>query len=308
MGECSECGEKSMSFTCRYCGKSFCSEHRLPENHDCEGLSESQKESGEEHEEWFEEKFSKKKDKQEKEDSRIGKPARYKTHRESITKDILNTVKSNATLAVVGITVLAYVIQMTVSQDQFFNLLVLNPEPSELIARPWSVLTVMLLHAAPFHLFANMLTFYFFASPLERLIGARKMLEIYIISGLLASLSYVGFYNLLTMIHGSPTTAGLAVGASGGVVSLVGVIAKLYPNADVLLFFVVPMKIKTAVYAFGVFESFNLLMKLAGYQLPIIGNFASSAHLAGLITGLYFGNKLKEKYQRNSGVFNPLEV
>ncbi|MFO7794191.1 MAG: rhomboid family intramembrane serine protease, partial [Candidatus Nanohaloarchaea archaeon] len=307
-GECSECGEKSMSFTCRYCGKSFCSEHRLPENHDCQGLEESQKESSEEHEEWFEDKFSKKKDKNEGKDSPVGKPAKYKTHRESITKDILNTVKSNATLAVVGITVLAYIIQVSLAQEQFFNVLVLNPELSEILARPWSVLTVMLLHAAPFHLFANMLTFYFFASPLERLIGAKKMLKIYIISGLLASLSYVGFYNLLAFIHGSPEVAGLAVGASGGVVALVGVIAKLYPNADVLLFFVVPMKIKTAVYAFGVFESFNLLMKLAGYQLPIIGNFASSAHLAGLITGLYFGNKLQKKYKRNSGVFNPLEV
>ncbi len=307
MGSCSECGEKSMSFTCRYCGKSFCSEHRLPENHNCDGLEESIEQDKEKNEEWFEDKFSKKKDK-EKKDSRIGKPAKYKTHRESITRDILNTVRSNATLAVVGITVLAYIIQISLAQEQFFNVLVLNPEISEILARPWSVLTVMLLHAAPFHLFANMLTFYFFASPLERLIGAKKMLEIYIISGLIASLSYVGFYNLLSFIHGSPSAAGLAVGASGGVVALVGVIARLYPDADVLLFFVLPMKIKTAVYAFGIFETFNLLTKLFGYQLPLIGNFASSAHLAGLLTGLYFGNKLKEKYQRNTGVFNPLEV
>ena len=297
-----------MSFSCRYCGKSFCSEHRLPENHDCTGLKESQKETGKEHEEWFEDKFSTKKDKDNSKDSVVGKPAKYKTHRDSLSKDLVNTLKSNATLAVVGITVLAYIIQVSVAQEQFFDILVLNPEISELILRPWSLLTVMLLHAAPFHIFANMLTFYFFASPLERLIGATKMLKIYLISGLLASLSYVGFYNLLAFIHGSPEVAGLAVGASGGVVALVGVIAMLYPKADVLLFFILPMKIKTAVYAFGIFETFNLLMKLAGYQLPIIGNFASSAHLAGLLVGLYFGKKLQKRYKRNSGVFNPLEV
>jgi len=297
-----------MSFSCRYCGKSFCSEHRLPENHDCTGLQESQKETGKEHEEWFEDKFSTKKDKDNSKDSVIGKPAKYKPHRDSLSKDLVNTLKSNATLAVVGITVLAYIIQVSVAQEQFFDILVLNPEISELILRPWSLLTVMLLHAAPFHIFANMLTFYFFASPLERLIGAKKMLKIYLISGLLASISYVGFYNLLKLIHGDPAAAGLAVGASGGVVALVGVIAMLYPKADVLLFFILPMKIKTAVYAFGIFETFNLLMKLAGYQLPIIGNFASSAHLAGLLVGLYFGKKLQKRYKRNSGVFNPLEV
>ena len=304
MGECSECGEKSMSFSCRYCGEKFCSEHRLPENHDCEGL---EGETPEEHEEWFEEKFSDKKDK-ENTSSNIGTPAVYKTHRQSLSRDILNTLTSNTTLAVVGLTVLTYMIQVSLPDQQFFDILVLNPELSELLLRPWSLLTVMLLHAAPFHLFANMITFYFFASPLERLIGAKEMLKIYLIAGLAASIGYVLFYNLLSIIHGDPAVAGLAVGASGGVIALVGVIARLYPNADILLFFIIPMKIKTAVYAFGIFEVFNMSMKLIGIQLPVIGMLASSAHLTGLLVGLYFGKKLQDRYKRNTGVFNPLEV
>jgi len=37
---CSKCGDKfsSTPYECNYCGKTFCSEHRLPENHGCEGL------------------------------------------------------------------------------------------------------------------------------------------------------------------------------------------------------------------------------------------------------------------------------
>ncbi|MDY6774237.1 MAG: AN1-type zinc finger protein, partial [Candidatus Nanohaloarchaea archaeon] len=39
MPECSECGETvSMPFRCKFCEESFCSKHRLPENHECEGL------------------------------------------------------------------------------------------------------------------------------------------------------------------------------------------------------------------------------------------------------------------------------
>ena len=37
--KCWICGKQEpMMFTCRHCGKTFCSDHRLPERHACEGL------------------------------------------------------------------------------------------------------------------------------------------------------------------------------------------------------------------------------------------------------------------------------
>ena len=39
MGQCQLCKKKvEMPFTCSYCGQTFCSEHRLPENHQCPAL------------------------------------------------------------------------------------------------------------------------------------------------------------------------------------------------------------------------------------------------------------------------------
>lgn len=293
-----------MSFTCRYCGEKYCSEHRLPEKHDCKGLESGKKEK------WFDDKFSEKKEKS-SENSRkektSGKPMQYRKHRKSLSKDILQTLGGNYTLGIIAFTVLSYLLQMSLGQG-YFDFFVLNPEISQLIQRPWSLLSVMILHGGAFHLFANMITFYFFGTPLERVIGGKEMLKIYLISGLVASIAYVGFYNLLIGIHGTPQTAGLAVGASGAVVAMVGIIAMLYPDAEVLLYFIIPMKIKTAVYAFGALETFNLLAKLGGVQLPIIGNFASSAHLAGLAIGLWYGRRLQKKYKSNTGVFNPLGV
>lgn len=305
MGQCSKCGEKSMDFTCRYCGEKFCSEHRLPENHDCEGLEESQKESSEEHEEWFEEKFS---DKKEKKETVEGKPAVYKTHRQSLTKDLLKTLTGSLTLLIIGLTTVSYIFQLSVTGYQ--ELLILDTNIDELLLRPWSLLTVALLHGPPFHIFANMLTFYFFATPLERMVGGLKMLKIYIISALAGSIAMVGFHNLMRFLHGDASMAGLVVGASAGVIGIVGVIAKLYPDADVLLFFIIPMKIKTAVYGFAAFEAVNIVLTITGLQIWIfpIEFFASAGHIAGLITGLYFGKKLQDKYKRNKGVFNPLEV
>lgn len=312
MAECSECGEKSMSFTCRYCGEKFCSEHRLPEKHECEGL---EGESPEEHEEWFEDKFSEKKSgsgkssKQSSGQDKIeGRPAQYKTHKKSIFKDLFNTVTGSVTLAVIGITFLSYIFQLSVPGYQEF--LILDTHLSELIRRPWSLLTVVLLHSPVLwlHIVGNMITFYFFATPLERLLGGKKMLKIYISSALIASIGMVVFHNVMRFLHGDASMAGLVVGASGGVIALVAVVSKLFPEADVLLFFIIPMKIKTAVYGFGAFEVINITVTLLGIEwwiLPI-EFFASAGHLAGLLAGLYYGEKLKDKYNRNRGQFNPL--
>ena len=39
MTSCAVCGKQErMPFKCKFCGNTYCSEHRLPENHDCVGL------------------------------------------------------------------------------------------------------------------------------------------------------------------------------------------------------------------------------------------------------------------------------
>jgi membrane associated rhomboid family serine protease len=313
MGECSKCGKKAMTFTCRYCGNKFCSEHRLPENHDCEGLDEKVEEEKQEAEEqWFQEKESK-----DEQEERTVTASTRKSH-PSLVESALNTLKSSYTLAIISITSLAFVLQYIV--PGFANLLILDPAASSVLYRPWSLLTVMLLHGGLFHLLANMITFYFFGTPVEKTVGGRELLKLYIGSGIIASLGFIGFRNLLYYIYGSTIpaksllgiqfasmeTLGIAVGASGAVVAFVGAVAMLYPEAEVLLYFVIPMKIKTAVYAFGGMEAFNLIAKLLGYSIPVIGNFASSAHLAGLLIGLWYGKKLRDKHRQQSAVFNPL--
>ncbi len=38
-GRCNQCGMSALlGFTCSYCGGYFCTDHRLPEKHNCEGL------------------------------------------------------------------------------------------------------------------------------------------------------------------------------------------------------------------------------------------------------------------------------
>jgi membrane associated rhomboid family serine protease len=66
------------------------------------------------------------------------------------------------------------------------------------------------------------------------------------------------------------------------------------------------MKLKTGLYLFAALEGFNMLAKSAGIVLPVIGGFASSAHMAGLIVGYWYGKKLRDKYQSRLSVFDLL--
>ena len=315
MGDCSKCGKKAMTFTCRYCGEKFCAEHRLPENHDCGGLEEEiEKEKEQSEEKWFEDKESK----DEQETRTVN--ASTRRSKPGLGESIINSLKSNYTLAIISVTVFAFFLQIMLPESLVVNFFALSPAINHVLYRPWTIVTVMLLHGGLFHLLANMITFYFFGTPVEKAVGGRELLKLYIGAGVVASLGFIGFRNLLYSIYGaeiaakslfgmqfaSMNTLGLAVGASGAVVAFVGAVAMLYPEAEVLLYFVIPMKIKTAVYAFGGLEAFNLAAKLMGYSLPVIGNFASSAHLAGLLIGLWYGRKLRDKQRRRTSVFNPL--
>ncbi|MFB6180745.1 MAG: rhomboid family intramembrane serine protease [Candidatus Nanohalobium sp.] len=310
MGECSKCGDKAMTFTCRYCGDKFCSEHRLPENHDCKGLEEGVEEEKEEKKKWFEEKESK-----EKQEERTVTASRRRS-KPGILQTVWNTLKSNITYTIIAVTVLSFLLQQV---PGFTELFLLSAEAEAVLYRPWTLLTTMLLHGGLLHLAANMITFYFFGTPVEKVAGRHEVLKLYLGAGAASSLAHVAFRNLLRFIHGAempvinflgmqmggvPTMLP-AVGASGAVFAFVGAVAMLYPRTEVLLYFIIPMRIKSAVQAFAGFAAINLLLKLAGIQLPVIGMFASSAHLAGLAVGLWYGKKLREKYRQQTGLFNP---
>lgn len=304
MAECSKCGKKEMTFKCRYCGEKFCSEHRLPENHDCEDLDSAKSRSGSS-DKWFEEKDTSTRTERKPEPRQ--KP--------SVFDDMLRTLRGSATLTIIGITILSFVLQIF---PGYTDLLSLSPALTQqavnesanvlsgtLWSKPWSLFTVMIVHGGFFHIFANMVTFYFFGSVLEKKIGNRELLKFYLVSGLVSSIGYVLFRNAAYLIHGpvlnSFPTLSPAVGASGAVVAVFAAVAVLYPDAEVLLYFFIPMKIRTALYLFAGFETFNLATNLMGIALPIIGNFASSAHLTGLICGVYFGRKLRQRFKTKPG-------
>ena len=158
---------------------------------------------------------------------------------------------------------------------------ILGIAPLTFTEQPWTIVTSMFVHANFWHLFANMITFYFFGRYLSGLIGERKFLIVYFGGGILGS--------VLFLLLAAPFS--IAVGASGAVFALGGTLAVMRPKTPVLVFPIpAPIPLWTAVI--GGFVILTLLS--VSRLLPI----AWEAHLGGLVFGLVAGYffRRKERY------------
>jgi membrane associated rhomboid family serine protease len=150
----------------------------------------------------------------------------------------------------------------------------------------WTFLTSMFMHGGIFHLFVNMLSLFFVGGLLEKILGKRRYFWSYLISGLFAGVLFV----LLSFIFPADYSS-FAVGASGAIFGLVGVLLFLTPNLRVYMMFVpIPIKLKYAAPGLLVLL---WLISIAG-NIPI-GN---TAHLGGLLAGLGYGLFLRLKFPK----------
>ena len=150
-----------------------------------------------------------------------------------------------------------------------YNYLALNPD--YVMQRPWTLITHMFVHADFNHLFWNMLFLFFFGMELERRVGEKKFLQIYIFSGIVAALGQM-------MI-----SSGSMVGASGALFGVMGCLAIIAPEIRILLFFVIPVSIRGAVVLFALIDFLTL---------GSADNIAHMAHIVGLLVGLAYGQAM----------------
>lgn len=153
----------------------------------------------------------------------------------------------------------------------------------------WTFLTSMFMHAGFAHLFVNMVSLMFIGNFVEKLIGQKRFLGLYFAGGLFAGL----FFVLVAFVTGTDLNV-YAVGASGAIFALGGLLAVLTPRLPVLVFFVIPMPMWAAM----AFLMLALWALSIGAGIPI-GNVA---HLGGLIIGISYGFYLRVKYPNRTAM------
>ncbi len=157
----------------------------------------------------------------------------------------------------------------------------------------WRIVTSDYLHWGIWHIFLNMLGLHFLGRPLEQLWGPRKFFGVYTVAGIIASLFYMAL-NLAGWLPSGP-----AAGASGCVLALLGAGAVLFPRAELLIYGIFPVKMRTAAIVLSAAYAFNIFQKG--------GNAGGDAcHLAGLAFGVWWslqGDAWWFRWRRN--VRNP---
>lgn len=158
---------------------------------------------------------------------------------------------------------------------------------------PWQVLTYGFLHGGLGHLFFNMLALWLFGVGLERTWGSRKFAFYYF-----ACLIGSGLIQLAVITFFDPTPVP-TVGASGAVFGILLAFGMMFPETEIYLYFLFPIKAKYFVALYGAFELWSALSRPGS---PI----AHFAHLGGMFVGvlliLYWRGKLPIKPGRRSYV------
>ena len=152
----------------------------------------------------------------------------------------------------------------------------------------WTFLTSMFMHGGFFHLFVNMFSLAFVGNFIERILGRKRFVLVYLLSGLFAGIVFV-----LSSFFLSSDFNAYAVGASGALFGLIGVLMLITPNLPVYVMFIpIPIKIK---YAAPGMLILLWLISIAG-NIPV-GN---TAHFGGFVFGLIYGIYLRKKYKNKT--------
>ena len=136
----------------------------------------------------------------------------------------------------------------------------------------WQPFTYIFLHGGPFHLLFNLLVLWMFGCELERVWGKRFFLKYFFLCGAGAGV----FVALLTSSSPIPT-----IGASGALYGVLLAYGLLFPNRQILLWFVLPIRAKHFVLFIGAVAFYSTL------TLPGSG-ISHLAHLSGLLIGYIY--------------------
>jgi len=136
----------------------------------------------------------------------------------------------------------------------------------------WRFVSGIFLHGSVGHLLYNMFALGLFGFMLEKLIGSKRFLLVFLVSGIVANMISVNFYSS-------------SLGASGAIMGIIGALALIKPMMMVWAFGVImPMFIAAILWVIG---------DVIGIFIPDgVGNIA---HLSGVGVGVIMGIFLRGK-------------
>ena len=187
------------------------------------------------------------------------------------------------TVALIIVNAIVFVFELLVSghshslfiEDHYFALSVEGLERGFV----WQLLTFQFMHAGLWHLVFNCWAIYVFGRAIEEMIGWKKILILFLSSGVVG-----GIFQVLVALLWPGLFGGPVVGASAGGFGLIAAFAVLFPERELmlLLFFILPIRLSAKTLLM-----LSAVLALAGIVFPI-DHVANAAHLGGMLAGVVF--------------------
>ncbi len=140
----------------------------------------------------------------------------------------------------------------------------------------WQLVTYLFLHSlgSPGHILFNMLGLWMFGAPIEETWGTRRFLQYYFLCGVGAGICVVA----AALAFGGASQP--TIGASGAIYGLLLAFGMLFPEQEILIMFLFPIKAKYMVMIFG-----GIAFVFSFQRGSTISNLA---HLGGMIFGFVY--------------------
>lgn len=151
------------------------------------------------------------------------------------------------------------------------------------LLKPWTLVTYFFSHEGFFHILFNMLFFYWFGRIIYEFLGNNKLINLYVLGGLMGGLLFILIYNLIPF-YSNQVEKSILIGASAGVFAVVVGAATYMPNYTLFLLFLGPVKIKYIAIFYVLLSFFNIDGSNAGGEL---------AHLGGAVIGYFYIYQLR---------------
>ncbi len=184
----------------------------------------------------------------------------------------------NLAVFVVFNLVLVFALIFKLSPPPIFSWFMLPASPTELMMKPWTLITYMFLHKGFWHVVINMFWLYFGGKLFLQYFDGKRMLSVYFLGGLSGAALYILAFNLLPAFSDIASVS-KALGASASVLAIMVAIATYIPNFRVQLFLFGKIQLKYIAIAAVVIDLLSMAGTNAGGHI---------AHLGGAIFGFYF--------------------
>ena len=160
----------------------------------------------------------------------------------------------------------------------------LSSSVSDLLWKPWSILTYSFFHAGIWHIIFNMIMFNFAAKVFLTYFTQKQLLGLYVSGGLFAGIIYLISYNTIPALV---NTLASVVGASASVMAILFAVATYAPMMQLRLLIIGNIKLWHIAIVFLIIDFLQLSSTNTGGHL---------AHLGGALFGYIFTTQLKKGF------------